>query len=131
VQTCGPWRREALAATAGRFLEAGTPVAAIFGATAGLARAGLRDDRNHTSASAEYLAATDDAGGDRYVDERAVIDGDVITAGPQSPVHFARAAASSSRALVIIGSSWLKSLVSTVTSAAITILPSATTAWAL
>jgi hypothetical protein len=31
------------------------------------------------------------AGGDRYVDERAVVDGDLITAGPQSPVQFARA----------------------------------------
>src|ERR671917_1912877 len=74
-----------------RFLEAGVPVAAICGATAGLARAGLLDERNHTSASAEYLAATGYAGGDRYVDERAVVDGDLITAGPQSPVQFARA----------------------------------------
>ena len=31
------------------------------------------------------------AGGERYVDERAVVDGDLITAGPQSPVQFARA----------------------------------------
>jgi DJ-1/PfpI family len=61
------------------------------GATAGLARAGLLDDRNHTNASAEYLAATGYAGGDRYLDDRAVVDGDLITAGPQSPVQFARA----------------------------------------
>jgi putative intracellular protease/amidase len=46
---------EAFAAPAGHFLDAGTPVAAICGATAGLARAGLLDDRKHTSASAEYL----------------------------------------------------------------------------
>jgi putative intracellular protease/amidase len=78
------------AAAAGRFLEAGVPVAAICGATAGLARAGLLDDRNHTSAAPEYLAATGYAGGDLYVDERAVVDGDLITAGPQSPVQFAR-----------------------------------------
>ena len=78
------------AAAAGRFLEAGVPVAAICGATAGLARAGLLDERNHTSASAEYLAMTGYAGGERYVDERAVVDGDLITAGPQSPVQFAR-----------------------------------------
>jgi putative intracellular protease/amidase len=83
---------EAFAAAAGRFLEAGVPVAAICGATAGLARAGLLDDRNHTSASAEYLEMTGYAGGDRYVDERAVVDGDLITAGPQSPVQFTRAA---------------------------------------
>jgi putative intracellular protease/amidase len=82
---------EPFAVAAGRFLDAGVPVAAICGATAGLARAGLLDDRKHTSAAAEYLAATGYAGGDRYVDERAVVDGDLVTAGPQSPVQFARA----------------------------------------
>jgi putative intracellular protease/amidase len=82
---------EAFASAAGRFLDAGVPVAAICGATAGLARAGLLDGRKHTSAAAEYLAATGYASGDRYVDERAVVDGDLITAGPQSPVQFARA----------------------------------------
>jgi len=80
----------AFAAAAGRFLDAGVPVAAMCGATAGLARAGLLDDRAHTSAAAEYLAATGYAGGDHYVDERAVVDGDLVTAGPQSPVQFAR-----------------------------------------
>jgi putative intracellular protease/amidase len=45
----------AFAAAAGRFLGAGVPVAAICGATAGLARVGLLDDRRHTSAAAEYL----------------------------------------------------------------------------
>lgn len=79
------------AAAAGRFLDAGVPVAAICGATAGLARAGLLDSRTHTSAAAEYLAATGYAGGDRYVDGRAVVDADLVTAGPQSPVQFARA----------------------------------------
>lgn len=82
---------EAFAAVAARFLAAGVPVAAICGATAGLARAGLLDERRHTSAAPEYLAATGYAGGDHYVDERAVVDGDLITAGPQSPVQFARA----------------------------------------
>ena len=79
------------AAAAARFLDAGVPVAAICGATAGLARAGLLDRRRHTSAAAEYLTATGYAGADSYVDERAVVDGDLITAGPQSPVQFARA----------------------------------------
>jgi putative intracellular protease/amidase len=82
---------EAFTAAARRFLDAGVPVAAICGATAGLARAGLLDDRDHTSAAAEYLAATGYAGGNRYVDARAVVGGDLITAGPQSPVQFARA----------------------------------------
>ena len=80
---------EAFTAAAARFLEAGVPVAAICGATAGLARAGLLDERKHTSAAAEYLSATGYRGGDYYVDERAVADGDLITAGPQSPVQFA------------------------------------------
>jgi putative intracellular protease/amidase len=82
---------DAFAAVAQRFLDARVPVAAICGATVGLARAGLLDERSHTSSSREYLAATGYAGGDRYLDERAVLDGDLITAGPQSPVQFARA----------------------------------------
>jgi putative intracellular protease/amidase len=72
------------------FLDAGTPVAAICGATAGLAREGLLDDRAHTSAVSFYLAATGYAGGDRYVDADAVTDGGLITAGPTEPVAFAR-----------------------------------------
>jgi putative intracellular protease/amidase len=80
---------EAFTAAARRFLDAGVPVAAICGATAGLARAGLLDERSHTSAAAEYLAATGYAGGDHYVDERAVVDRDLITAGSGSPVQFA------------------------------------------
>jgi putative intracellular protease/amidase len=81
----------AFVAAAARFLDAGVPVAAICGATAGLARAGLLDKRRHTSAAAGYLMATGYAGGDYYVDERAVVDGNLITAGPQSPVQFASA----------------------------------------
>jgi putative intracellular protease/amidase len=73
-----------------RFLDAGVPVAAICGAVFGLARAGLLDDRAHTGADPGYLAASGYAGGERYVDARAVVGGDVITAGPSSPVQFAR-----------------------------------------
>ena len=82
---------EAFAQAAARFLDAGVPVAASCGATAGLARAGLLDHRKHTSAARDYLAATHYRGGDHYVDARAVTDGDLITAGPQSPVQFAAA----------------------------------------
>jgi putative intracellular protease/amidase len=81
----------AFAEAAARFLGAGVPVAAICGATWGLARAGLLDERDHTSGAAEYLAASGYAGGPRYLEARAVVDGDLITAGPQSPVQFARA----------------------------------------
>ncbi|WP_406178518.1 type 1 glutamine amidotransferase family protein [Streptomyces canus] len=72
------------------FLDAGVPVAAICGATAGLAREGLLDDREHTSAVSFYLAATGYAGGERYVDADAVTDRGLITAGPTEPVAFAR-----------------------------------------
>ncbi|AKZ57040.1 ThiJ/PfpI domain-containing protein [Streptomyces ambofaciens ATCC 23877] len=78
------------ARTARTFLDAGVPVAAICGATAGLAREGLLDDRAHTSAVSFYLAATGYAGGGRYVEADAVTDGGLITAGPTEPVAFAR-----------------------------------------
>ena len=78
------------ARTARAFLDAGVPVAAICGATAGLAREGLLDDRAHTSAVSFYLAATGYAGGARYVDADAVTDGGLVTAGPTEPVAFAR-----------------------------------------
>ncbi|MFG3152291.1 type 1 glutamine amidotransferase family protein [Streptomyces sp. NPDC048219] len=78
------------ARTARAFLDAGVPVAAICGATAGLAREGLLDDRAHTSAVSFYLAATGYAGGERYVEADAVTDGGLITAGPTEPVAFGR-----------------------------------------
>ena len=71
-------------------LEAGVPVAAICGATAGLAAEGLLDDRAHTSNAAEFLAGTGYAGGDHYVEEPAVTDGNLITASANAPAEFAR-----------------------------------------
>jgi putative intracellular protease/amidase len=87
------WGEDSMAgfrAAARRFLAAGVPVAAICGATFGLALEGLLDDRTHTSNAAEYLALTGYAGGDRFVAEPAVVDGDLITASGVAPVHFAR-----------------------------------------
>jgi putative intracellular protease/amidase len=84
------------ARTARAFLDAGVPVAAICGATAGLAREGLLDDRTHTSAVSFYLAATGYGGGAHYVEADAVTDaggtshGALVTAGPTEPVAFAR-----------------------------------------
>ncbi|MFI0998658.1 DJ-1/PfpI family protein [Streptomyces galbus] len=72
------------------FLDAGVPVAAICGATLGLAREGLLDDRDHTSAVPFYLAASGYAGGGRYVEADAVTDRGLVTAGPTEPVAFAR-----------------------------------------
>jgi putative intracellular protease/amidase len=73
------------------FLAAGTQVAAICGATGGLARAGLLDDRAHTSNAREFLASLDYGGAELYRDEPAVTDGDLITANSTAPVEFARA----------------------------------------
>jgi putative intracellular protease/amidase len=73
-----------------RFLAEGVPVAAICGATAGLARAGLLDARAHTSNAAAYLKATGYGGCEHYRDEPAVRDGGLITAGGMAPLEFAR-----------------------------------------
>ena len=73
------------------FLDSGTPVAAICGATGGLALAGLLDTRAHTSNAREFLASTGYAGGHHYRDEPAVTDGDLITGSGVRPVEFARA----------------------------------------
>ena len=76
---------------ASEFLDAGVPVAAICGATAGLARHGLLNARPHTSNAAEYLGALPGySGRAHYVNEPAVRDGDLITASGLAPIHFAR-----------------------------------------
>jgi putative intracellular protease/amidase len=81
-----PWTDKAR-----EFLAAGVPVAAICGATGGLALAGLLDDREHTSNAAEFLAGTGYAGGHLYRDEPAVDDRGLITGRANAPVEFARA----------------------------------------
>jgi putative intracellular protease/amidase len=72
------------------FLDAGVPVAAICGATGGLAMAGLLDDRAHTSNAAAFLDSLGYKGGALYREEPAVADRDLITAGAMAPVEFAR-----------------------------------------
>jgi putative intracellular protease/amidase len=72
------------------FLAAGVPVAAICGATGGLAMAGLLDDRAHTSNAAAFLDSLGYKGAELYREEPAVTDGDLITAGATAPVEFAR-----------------------------------------
>jgi putative intracellular protease/amidase len=74
---------------AGAFLDAGVPVAAICGATAGLAREGVLDNRRHTSNACAYLQATGYRGEAHYADEPAVTDGTLITAAATAPVDFA------------------------------------------
>jgi len=72
------------------FVAAGVPVAAICGATFGLARAGLLDDRLHTSNDPGWLASSGYAGGAHYVHEPAVDDRGVITASVTASLEFAR-----------------------------------------
>jgi putative intracellular protease/amidase len=80
----------AFARKAREFLDAGVPVAAICGATGGLAAEGLLDDRRHTSNAPEFLAATGYRGAHLYVNEPAVTDGQLITATATAPAAFAR-----------------------------------------
>lgn len=75
------------------FLAADVPVAAICGATAGLARVGSLNERAHTSNAKQYLeyAAPEYRGGELYREDRAVRDRGLITAGSTGCVDFARA----------------------------------------
>lgn len=76
--------------TAKAFLQSNLPIAAICGATAGLARAGILDDKPHTSNSLAYLQATTDYGGAAfYREEPAVMANNVITANSTAPLEFA------------------------------------------
>jgi len=72
------------------FVAAGVPVAAICGATFGLARAGLLDDRLHTSNDPGWLASSGYGGAAHYVQEPAVEDRGVITASVTASLEFAR-----------------------------------------
>lgn len=79
-------------AKAKEFLAAGVPVAAICGATMGLASAGILDDRPHTSNDLYPLQqfVPTYRGEQHYVNAPAVTDGDLITATGVAPLQFAR-----------------------------------------
>jgi putative intracellular protease/amidase len=74
------------------FLDAGVFVAAICGATMGLAKAGLLDNRPHTSNDLGYLNAVIPTytGKAFYRPETAVTYGNLITASGVAPIDFAR-----------------------------------------
>ena len=78
-------------AMAGRFLELGVPVAAICGATVGLAASGLLNDRDHTSNAPQMLQVGAYSGQDHYQQQLAVTDRNLVTASGVAPVEFARA----------------------------------------
>ena len=82
---------DAALALAERLLGRGVGVAAICGATYGLARVGLLDERDHTSNAPDFLLPTGYAGAARYRDVPVVEDRDLITAGATRPVEFAAA----------------------------------------
>lgn len=83
---------EEVLALAARCLERGVLVAAICGATYGLARTGLLDERDHTSNAPDFLAGAPGYGGaDRYREARVVVDRGLVTAPATAPVDFARA----------------------------------------
>lgn len=81
---------DAFVDAARRWAASEVPVAGICGATMGLARAGLLDDRRHTSNAPEQLAPTGYAGAEHYIDAPAVTDRGIITAAAIAPVDFAR-----------------------------------------
>lgn len=83
---------EAVLTLAADVLAAGGVAAGICGATYGLARTGLLNDREHTSNAAEFLAdAPGYAGAENYRDAKVITDRRVITAPATAPVDFARA----------------------------------------
>ncbi|ADO57880.1 type 1 glutamine amidotransferase family protein [Paenibacillus polymyxa] len=73
-----------------RCLEEGIWVAAICGATMGLAQAGLLNSRSHTSNDLEYLKmiCPTYTGEKYYKMESAVTDGKLITASGMAPLEF-------------------------------------------
>ncbi|MDO5511409.1 DJ-1/PfpI family protein [Corynebacterium sp.] len=81
---------EAVLDLAAERLAAERPVAAIGGATRGLARRRLLDARIHTSNSPEFLAAGGYGGARHYEAARVVVDGALITAPDSSPLEFTR-----------------------------------------
>ena len=84
--------RQQLEAVLSGVLAARRPIAAICGATLALARAGMLDERRHTSNGASYLSehVPSYRGGPYYDPTLAVRDRGVITASGLGAVDFAR-----------------------------------------
>ena len=85
-------KHQPVIAKAKELLEANANVAAICGATGALAEAGLFDHQLHTSNGTEYLklVAPHYKGHTHHKDDRAVSDGNLITASSAGPLQFAR-----------------------------------------
>lgn len=72
-----------------KFHENQIKVAAICGATLGLAKAGLLDSIKHTSNSKDYLLNSHYQGGEYYADVLSISDEGVITASGTASLEFA------------------------------------------
>jgi putative intracellular protease/amidase len=81
---------EPVLSLAEQFLEKGVLVAAICGATTGLAKAELLDARSHTSNDLNYLkmVCPTYVGAAHYIYEPAVTEGNLITAAGVAPLEF-------------------------------------------
>lgn len=88
----GAYPRDEVHHTLRRLSGDGVPIAAICGGTLPVARAGLLDDRAHTSNDQAYLErmAPEYRGARHYTETLAVRDRGVITASGLGPVEFAR-----------------------------------------
>jgi putative intracellular protease/amidase len=88
----GPYPRTELETLLHDLQSTRVPIAAICGGTLALARAGLLDDRRHTSNELAYLErmVPEYAGASRYVDALAVRDDGLITASGVGATEFAR-----------------------------------------
>jgi putative intracellular protease/amidase len=73
-----------------QLIKSGVIIAAICGATAALAKNGLLDNIKHTSNDKEYLKmiCPEYKGELNYVNQPAVVDGNVIIASGLAPVEF-------------------------------------------
>lgn len=71
-------------------IDRGVIVAAICGATAALAKAGILNNRKHTSNGKKFLEMTcpEYKGSDNYIDCPAVCDGNLITASGLAALEF-------------------------------------------
>ncbi len=79
-----------VALLAKKFHENQIKVAAICGATLGLAKIGLLDSLKHTSNSKDYLLNSQYQGAEYYVDVLSVSDKGVITASGIASLEFAQ-----------------------------------------
>lgn len=89
----GSYPRPALESLIAALLATRTPVAAICAGTLALGRAGVLNERDHTSNMRAYLPAhaPEYTGAAHYVEAPAVRDDGVITASGLAPVDFAHA----------------------------------------